>query len=534
MHKSPSSQADSLRRRPSNNLDIDITAQNAARIGASSAFDNQSRNPPSVPPKGDGALLTRSLSTAASTAGPSYRRTTFELPTVTLQQASPVPEQAGLRMEQNHKGTDDTPIAPTTSLVKLFEQNGHSHASKRPNTASKAKPPVTPANKPPATKPKPSISPRLEAMRQRQEYDEAVAAEEAARELRGRPPLQAKPSFKRSSSATAAPSSAEPSVLKTKPNLPPPRRSATKPLPPSAKEPTKSTVAQSPPFPRSSPLQIRKTSSNLSLPEAFDRSSLNPNQQHYQQRSIRQISPHMTGDSLANAIVGAHLASRQTSPHRSGTPTSLPALPARNPRNHQHTHNPLQHWRTRSNSPSKSTESGAAQRISLRTTMRKEASSSSDEGRGKHGKGRKHRFRKHPNKHHEGDRKRWRDTITERERKRYEGLWAANKGLHISVETPKLALASSSSLNTVPTEDVLDLVVRDIWGRSRLPSHVLEEIWDLVDHRGERRLTREEFVVGTWLVDQCLKGRKVPSRVMDSVWASVKLMGVKVRKKNFQ
>jgi hypothetical protein len=81
---------------------------------------------------------------------------------------------------------------------------------------------------------------------------------------------------------------------------------------------------------------------------------------------------------------------------------------------------------------------------------------------------------------------------------------------------------------------VVDIVVREIWSRSRLPLPALSEIWDLVDHRGEGRLSREEFVVGMWLVDQSLKGRKVPTRVMESVWASVRLTGVKVKKKNFK
>ena len=54
----------------------------------------------------------------------------------------------------------------------------------------------------------------------------------------------------------------------------------------------------------------------------------------------------------------------------------------------------------------------------------------------------------------------------------------------------------------------------------------------MVDSQGNGRLKKEEFVVGLWLVDQRLKGRKLPGRVSDSVWNSVRfLQGIKIRKK---
>ena len=139
-------------------------------------------------------------------------------------------------------------------------------------------------------------------------------------------------------------------------------------------------------------------------------------------------------------------------------------------------------------------------------------------------KNKKHHFRQ-PNKHHEGTRERWRDYVSEVERKRYEGVWAANKGLYIS--------------NTLQADEVLNLVVKDIWSRSRLPHEKLARIWDLVaiDDEDEeertnhkrRSLTREQFVVGLWLIDQVLKGRNLPHNVNASVWTSVRLMGVKIR-----
>ncbi|RDA87243.1 hypothetical protein CP532_1361 [Ophiocordyceps camponoti-leonardi (nom. inval.)] len=65
---------------------------------------------------------------------------------------------------------------------------------------------------------------------------------------------------------------------------------------------------------------------------------------------------------------------------------------------------------------------------------------------------------------------------------------------------------------------VANIVVRNIWRRSRLPDEELAEVWDLVD--GSRRgvLSRVEFVVGMWLIDQRLGGRKLPHRVSDGLW----------------
>ena len=113
----------------------------------------------------------------------------------------------------------------------------------------------------------------------------------------------------------------------------------------------------------------------------------------------------------------------------------------------------------------------------------------------------------HPNKHREGYRKRWRDQVTDRERKRYEGVWAANKGLLIVGETQSAGSVASEQ------DMVLNLVVRDIWSRSRLHFSILEQIWNLVSQKAVGMLSREEFVVGMWLIDQSLKGRKLPVKV---------------------
>jgi len=130
---------------------------------------------------------------------------------------------------------------------------------------------------------------------------------------------------------------------------------------------------------------------------------------------------------------------------------------------------------------------------------------------------RKHLLHKHPHKHHEGDRKRWRREVTEKDRKRYEGVWASNKGLLIPP-----GRGSGGERRPPPSDMVLNLVVREIWSRSRLPTPILEQVWDLVDTQGIGMLTKEEFVVGMWLIDQQLKGHKLPTNVPDSVWDSVR------------
>ena len=165
----------------------------------------------------------------------------------------------------------------------------------------------------------------------------------------------------------------------------------------------------------------------------------------------------------------------------------------------------------------------------MRQTMRKPSPKRGAEDEDTR-RGRKHILRKHPNMHHEGDRKRWRDKITERERKRYEGVWAANRAqLHQYEATDQVRHRSKGTLS----EDlVLNVVVKDIWERSRLPRDVLEEIWDLITDEETKALNREEFVVGMWLIDQRLKGRKLPVKVSPSVWSSVRhTQGVKISSK---
>ncbi|KAF9692857.1 hypothetical protein EKO04_009217 [Ascochyta lentis] len=484
------------------------------------------------------------------------------------------------------KPTDDTPIPPTNSLVKMFEQN-RSVTPTQPPTA----PSVVVKNSPPPVKsPKPRRNftlppePKDEAplIRKRTRTPPPVPKSKPSLELPisqltdgtrdssqmqsaplKSPPIRQKPvqlaalntkaitgpatpgqggpksqdskrstSFHRrlstslESNAPSSPASFKSAQEeleeeeKAKPALPPPRRSNTRKnesVPADAKLSKPSVPAPRRQGRGAPPLQAPERLSPPNRPSSAAGSVYhNP----YQRESVKAITKHMTGESLSSAIMGAALASsRQSSPNPPQPMTIEPLFP---PRKQHHHHMPFH----RSPSPQKASPPKATGK--LRTTMRKDPSppSSSDDdidfkGRGNRIMGMK--VRKHPNKHHEGQRKRWRDQITERERKRYEGVWAANKGI--------LLPASNASYppDDDPSMDVLNLVVREIWTRSRLPTHVLEEVWALVDSREVGRLTRIEFVVGLWLVDQRLKGRKLPTRVSDSVWTSARGLGLKVK-----
>ncbi|KAL6248323.1 Increased rDNA silencing protein [Rhinocladiella similis] len=246
----------------------------------------------------------------------------------------------------------------------------------------------------------------------------------------------------------------------------------------------------------------------------------------------------MTASSLADAMVASSLASQLTG-SRNASPKSRPPPPiprrrsksigpVENVRHHLH----FPHLRSETPPPPKPLKPLPVR--PMRQTLRTQSSDHGDVNKEVlHKRGRGH-WTRHPNKHHEGDRKRWRDKIMERERKRYEGVWAANRGILLELD-PELA-ASGYNTDTTPISDlVVNVVVRDIWDRSRLPQDVLEEVWDLVARPGAKVLNREEFVVGLWLIDQRLKGRKLPIKVSPSVWSSVRHpQGVKISNRALQ
>ena len=219
------------------------------------------------------------------------------------------------------------------------------------------------------------------------------------------------------------------------------------------------------------------------------------------------LTPQLTADSLADAMVASSLASsRAASPSK-----QVPPLPRRHSKQHIIFRRSQSHDLSKSRTPSPG-------KGGMRQTMRAPSKVDDDDVVDYNRKRNSYILNKHPNKHHEGDRKRWRVEITEQERKRYEGVWAANKGLWMPPGDLELATK------------VVNLVVRDIWSRSKLPDHVLGEVWDLVDREGLGRLGKEEFVVGMWLIDQRLKGRKLPVKVSESVWFSARrLTGVKYK-----
>lgn len=216
---------------------------------------------------------------------------------------------------------------------------------------------------------------------------------------------------------------------------------------------------------------------------------------HRRPPSATPSSKHVGLDSLASAIMAGSLAQARLTPHNTGPSIAPPALP------------------TRQRSPR------------LRQTLRRQASTSSDDS-DRHRKGhRRHKLRSGKHAHHEGSRNKWRDEIRLRERKRYEALWASNRGILL----PKILPSSSTSGNSIDhTATVINVVVRVIWKRSRLPEDELAEVWDLVDRDRRGALDRQEFVVGMWLIDQRLKGRKIPTKVSESVWGSAHGNGITV------
>lgn len=272
-------------------------------------------------------------------------------------------------------------------------------------------------------------------------------------------------------------------------------------------------------------------------------------------------------ESLSNAIMAGNLAATRAPP----TSAQPPPLPA--PRRHGHGllhpdakhHHHHRHTTTgsgnnstsHSRSPQRQAGTGTGTEpppTTLLTTLRqppKHPSDDEDAGSHHHHHKRRHKVSlqsKKKHAHHEGARKRWREEVSARERKRYEAVWASNRGLfaglvaHPSSSPPTYSPGKStaSTQDTTRSQDgsssrsgddlVLNVVVRDIWARSRLPFDELAEVWDLVYHGQRGGLNREEFVVGMWLIDQRLRGRKIPARVSDSVWESARGMRVNAPK----
>lgn len=104
------------------------------------------------------------------------------------------------------------------------------------------------------------------------------------------------------------------------------------------------------------------------------------------------------------------------------------------------------------------------------------------------------------------------------DRKRYQGIFAANKGVYTSPDR------------------ISRIIVQELWSRSNLDSETLRKIWDLVaDNDSEADgLTCDQFVVVIWLIDQSLQGRKLPKSVPDSLWDTTGIELAKSKKNVFR
>ncbi|KAJ6102576.1 hypothetical protein N7486_005003 [Penicillium sp. IBT 16267x] len=270
------------------------------------------------------------------------------------------------------------------------------------------------------------------------------------------------------------------------------------PLPPRSTASSRASLRK----PIAAPNSVRPTPSMVSM------SGLS----HNSSSSAISEAGRMNEEALSNAIVASSLASTRASPMPKASQAPPPPPRRRRARSILAlTHSPMSEM-SRTPSPQKG----------MPMTLRGIPKDNDADPKERH---KRKLLHKHPHKHHEGDRKRWRREVTEKERKRYEGVWASNKGLLIP---PDLQLSGTEKWPP-PSEMVLNLVVREIWSRSRLPSTALEQVWALVDNQGIGLLTKEEFVVGMWLIDQQLKGHKLPVHVPESVWDSVRYVtGIKL------
>ncbi|EEP80220.1 predicted protein [Uncinocarpus reesii 1704] len=208
--------------------------------------------------------------------------------------------------------------------------------------------------------------------------------------------------------------------------------------------------------------------------------------------------------SLADAIAASSLASsRAASPSKMESKPPPPPPRRSQPRSNLLLQAPhADRNKSRTPSPSKG----------LKKTLRDETKSDSDAPRRKSPK--RVTIDPRPYIFDKGNQKRRPDQITDKDRKTYEGVWAANKGIARFGLMDVPDIEERRIRKSVSFEDlVFNIVVDDIWSRSRLPRPKLEEIWNLVSHDALGMLSREEFVVGMWLIDLSLMGHKLPTKV---------------------
>ena len=483
--------------------------------------NGQKKEAPSAPRRSDGREIVGSSREQSPSYTAALHATSKSTPASTQKSLNSTPnsrrpsplqsfmDNRGHTLAKTSRSTDKAVVGPTSSLVSLFESK-QNHRKNVPITHSiryVTKPTsaiTSPTPIKPPIRPRISTTSSLSTFPPASELEKGFTASGPLKVMDTGAAAAAAESVGRAIAATTSSSKSAHSTFSPRavPKLPAPRRSGARaPLDASLEGGRNVSelsmgsaplaFAQAPPAEPSTALQT-PPSDPAFLP--LKPSSNPPSRPLLPIRSSRSFVTKV--DSLANTIVAASLASS-----RAPSPTKPPPPPPRRHKSQSLFHNHhSQGQMSRTPSPAKA----------MRQTMREPLPSDDEVDFKKKGI----LMRKHPHKHHEGDRKRYRATVTERERRRYDGLWAANKGLWMDADS---------------SDSVLNLVVRDIWSRSRLPNNVLADIWDLVDIDDGDRLKRNEFVVGLWLIDQRLKGRKLPFMVSESLWNSVRLLpGVKV------
>ncbi|CAI7597281.1 unnamed protein product [Penicillium pancosmium] len=438
-----------------------------------------------------GRLTTNSLS--PPTSDPRMRGRTSPSPSP----SSPAPEQIAARLAASRSPDRRQEASPATAAARLGAMRSASRAAPPPRPAEERRElrsptPIRPTPPPPLKSPVDSML---------QDDPPNIGLESTIR----RPPsVQSKAStVSRASSVYSTAPSPHPSIMPRspavpiddfKPALPP--RSSTGLSTPSSIVSAAGSIKKKPVGTSGGSLVRANTPSMGSISVASYNSS----------SSATHEPGGMSEEALSNAIVASSLASARASPVSKLAPPPPPQ------RRRARSRSLLQQLAP---SPKSDLSRTPSPPKGMPQTLR--GMPKADEAEDRH-RSRMHLIHKHPHKHHEGDRKRWRREVTEKERKRYEGVWASNKGLLIPP-----GRGNGGERRPQPAEMVLNLVVREIWSRSRLPPAILGQVWELVDHQRVGLLTKEEFVVGMWLIDQQLKGHKLPTKVPESVWDSVRL-----------
>ena len=125
--------------------------------------------------------------------------------------------------------------------------------------------------------------------------------------------------------------------------------------------------------------------------------------------------------------------------------------------------------------------------------------------------------------------------VSEKERKRYEGIWVTNRNSYLELLPwwDENDLLDDEDHTIFPQDGlILNQVVLDLWSRSNLPPQLLAQIYDKVDTRRDCTLNRQSFLIGMWLVDQCLYGRKLPKEIDQRVWDSVEKFSINIPNNN--